>query len=175
MTTTTSEVTIRAAAVTEHDRVRYVLRTAYRQYAADLPGAVYLDYIEDLLDLRPGRHRVIVLVADVDGETVGAATLDLGTRLAGIRAVAVPPDQRRAGLGRRLVRSCVELAAQAGVRTLYLYAPPSPSCDGRMAEELGFRRAPELDGAPVVPSRLRIGTPAPARVYRRNLADPTPA
>lgn len=171
MTTTMSDVRIRTAAVAEHDRVRHVLRAAYRQHAAALTGAVYLDYIEDLLDLRPGRHRVLVLLAEVDGRTAGVATLDLGTRVAGIRAVAVLLEHRRAGIGRRLVRACVEHATDAGVRTLYGYAPPLPCPDDRLLDEQDFRRAPELDGVPVVPSRVRYDTPAPARAYRRNLAE----
>lgn len=175
MTTTLVEPAVRAAAPADHDAVRHIVRAAYRQYAAALPALVYLDLIEDLLNLHPGSTESIVLVADLDGTPAGAATLSMGRRVAGIRAVAVAPALRGAGIGRRLVQACAEHAWAAGARIVYGRIPSFVPTGARLAAELGFRRAPGLDHLPVVPSRLLGGPLVPALAYRLDLAGPPPA
>ncbi|MBI1357246.1 MAG: GNAT family N-acetyltransferase [Acidobacteria bacterium] len=55
-------------------------------------------------------------VADLDGRIIGCAALQIySRRLAEIRSLAVDPDHRHAGVGRRLVEACQLRAAERGV------------------------------------------------------------
>ncbi len=136
---------------------RHVLRARCGQYAAEVPGAVHLDYIEDLL-------------AGVDGVTVGAAILDLGTRgrYSRRRPPHSPTHGNRAAHGAGLRRAAIG----AGVRTLYPYGPPIPSSDDRMIEIWGCRGRRSWTAHRS--SRRGFASPhrPPARGYRRNMVDP---
>lgn len=55
-------------------------------------------------------------VADMDGEIVGCAALEIYNRkLAEIRSLAVSEKARNQGVGKRLVQACVELAQERNI------------------------------------------------------------
>lgn len=57
-----------------------------------------------------------VAVDDADGMLLGCAALDVYNRkLAEIRSLAVSPSARGRGVGKQLVRACVDLASEKGV------------------------------------------------------------
>ena len=57
-----------------------------------------------------------LFVAEMDGEIVGCAALDIYNRkLAEIRSLAVAPETQGTGLGKKLVQACVELAEEHGI------------------------------------------------------------
>lgn len=57
-----------------------------------------------------------LFVAEIDGEIVGCAALDIYNRkLAEIRSLAVSPETQGSGLGKKLVQACVELAESQGI------------------------------------------------------------
>jgi amino-acid N-acetyltransferase len=61
--------------------------------------------LEDLVDT--------LFIAEMNGELVGTAALDIYNRkLAEIRSLAVSPAAQGAGIGKKLVAACVELARE---------------------------------------------------------------
>jgi len=55
-------------------------------------------------------------VADWDGEIVGCATLEIYSwKLAEIRSLCVSPKAQGRGLGKRLVRACIDLAKERNI------------------------------------------------------------
>jgi N-acetylglutamate synthase-like GNAT family acetyltransferase len=67
--------------------------------------------LNELHDLMPN-----FFVADVDGEIVGCATLEVYSRkLAEIRSLAVSPKMQGSGVGQMLVQACVDLAKSQNV------------------------------------------------------------
>lgn len=53
------------------------------------------------------------VLAELDGEVVGCAALEVySSRLAEVRSLAVSPQARGAGVGRRLVKACVAMARE---------------------------------------------------------------
>jgi amino-acid N-acetyltransferase len=55
-------------------------------------------------------------VAEMDGEIVGCAALDIYNRkLAEIRSLAVAPETQGTGIGKKLVQACVNLAEEEGI------------------------------------------------------------
>lgn len=85
-----------------------------------------------------------VLVADVDGRTVGYAMLRRASRLASHRHVlelaglAVDPDHRRRGVARRLVDATVAEAARRGARKLMLRVLGTNHAARPLYESCGF-------------------------------------
>jgi GNAT superfamily N-acetyltransferase len=80
-------------------------------------------------------------VADLDGAPVGTATtIRYGSDLAWIGMVLVLPEHRKQGVGRALLRHCLQFLRNSGVSRIRLDATPQ----GRpVYEALGFR--PEFD------------------------------
>jgi ribosomal protein S18 acetylase RimI-like enzyme len=65
-----------------------------------------------------------------------------------IRALAVRPEARGAGLGRALLAAVVERASREGVRHLLLFTQPEMKAAQHLYEEAGFFRLPERDWSP---------------------------
>lgn len=65
-----------------------------------------------------------------------------------IRALAVSPEARRAGVGRALVAAVIERAARAGARHLVLCTQTDMKPAHRLYEDVGFVRLPHRDREP---------------------------
>lgn len=83
-----------------------------------------------------------VLVARSDGRIVGTLTLAMFPIPTGVRAwiedVVVDESARGKRVGEALTRVAVQLAADAGARTIDLTSRPSRQAAGRLYERLGF-------------------------------------
>jgi len=146
-------MTVRPALTSEHDEVRALLRVSYQEYAADLPPHIYQIYLADLLDLdRDGRPTILVALRA--GRIVGtarfypagaAASVRLPAGWAWVRAVAVLPELRGAGIARELMAQCARLATATGAATLSLHTMVFMPAAVRLYEWLGYHRASEWD------------------------------
>lgn len=65
-----------------------------------------------------------------------------------LRLLAVSPDVRGRGVGRRLVEECVDRARRSGASDLGLHTSESMRAAIRLYEKMGFVRAPEFDFQP---------------------------
>jgi ribosomal protein S18 acetylase RimI-like enzyme len=65
-----------------------------------------------------------------------------------VRALAVAPDSRGRGIGRKLVSAVVERARVSGLRHLVLASHPDMVIAHHLYDEAGFTRLPERDFAP---------------------------
>jgi ribosomal protein S18 acetylase RimI-like enzyme len=104
-----------------------------------------------------GAGHVLVAVA-ADGTLVGTIMLQTWPDAAGqlvtgpgeaeIRALAVLPETRRAGVGRALLAALMERAEREEVRHLLLFTQPDMVVAHRMYEQAGFVRLPDRDWSP---------------------------
>jgi ribosomal protein S18 acetylase RimI-like enzyme len=85
-----------------------------------------------------------LLLARVDGAIAGTLTLAIFPIPTGIRAwiedVVVDEAARGQGIGEALTVTALELARQAGARTVDLTTRPSREAAGRLYERVGFER-----------------------------------
>ncbi|MEM7234833.1 MAG: GNAT family N-acetyltransferase [Planctomycetota bacterium] len=131
----------------------------------DLERLLHLVYVgEDFTDPEVGevilsapqvraRGEIISAVSPA-GDLVGIVILvtsqSLARRFASendaeLHFLAVDPDHRRHGLGRRLVVEVIERARSAGLRSMFLWTQPSMKSAHRLYAACGFTRQRKLD------------------------------
>jgi ribosomal protein S18 acetylase RimI-like enzyme len=71
-----------------------------------------------------------------------------GPQEAEVRALAVVPEARGAGLGRKLLAAIIARAAATGVRRLILLTQPDMKPAQHLYEQAGFSRLPDRDWSP---------------------------
>jgi ribosomal protein S18 acetylase RimI-like enzyme len=71
-----------------------------------------------------------------------------GPEEAEIRALAVSPDARGAGVGRALLAAVIERAVRDGIRNLVLLTQAEMKAAHHLYEQAGFARLPERDWSP---------------------------
>ncbi|HEY8424901.1 MAG TPA: ribosomal protein S18-alanine N-acetyltransferase [Limnochordales bacterium] len=94
-------------------------------------------FLSELLD----NDRAHYLVARVDGRAVGYVGIWLVADEGHITNVAVHPDYRGRGVGRRLMEAITDLARRKGMRRMTLEVRKSNIRAQRLYESLGFRSA----------------------------------
>jgi ribosomal protein S18 acetylase RimI-like enzyme len=132
--------------------------------AALLPGGhMETTYNASLRDVSGRAQSAVVLVAVQHGRIVGAVTYVPGpgpyaefgeTDSGGIRMPAVDPAMQRRGVGRALVRACIERARKDGKKRIVLHTTPWMRPAQRLYESVGFGRAPERDWSPSADVKL---------------------
>jgi GNAT superfamily N-acetyltransferase len=174
-------VSVRDAEPADHPAIRDVLGAAYREYASLVPPQLFDRYLQDLLDLDPRARDGQLVVAELAGRVVGAATFYADASVegfgwppgwAGVRAVGVDPAARRLGVAQALMDACLQRALAAGAPALCLHTAEFMTAPVAMYEAMGFRRAPAFD-FDVVELLGLAGIP-PVRViaYRLDLRPP---
>jgi GNAT superfamily N-acetyltransferase len=151
------EPVIRKMREQETGLVAALLLRANEENLAGFPQDVARAYRSELIDTggRPPGQQTYVL--DVAGGPVGSVAFlpdashdthpwpEDGSVL---RFLAVEPAERGRGLGRRLVRVCIDSARARGSAFLALHTAPSMCAARKLYEGMGFERRPELDFDP---------------------------
>jgi ribosomal protein S18 acetylase RimI-like enzyme len=94
----------------------------------------------------PGRGQIVGTVM-LQGWPQGSEIL-AGPHEAEIRALAVSPGARGAGVGRALLAAVIERAARVGIRQLVLLTQTEMKAAHHLYDEAGFNRLPERDWSP---------------------------
>lgn len=168
------QYTIREAQPTEFKAIGKLMVRVY----AELEGFPKPDeqptYYQKLSDIGSMTSKPLVrlLVAISDDGHIGGAVVYLGDMAhygsggtatqakdaAGFRLLAVAPNTRGQGLGKRLSTACIELAAKEGNQQMIIHTTNAMKPAWKMYEKLGFRRSEDLDflmeGFPVFGFRL---------------------
>jgi predicted N-acetyltransferase YhbS len=151
---------VRVAEPAEYAEAGRVTAGAYR--ADDLlrrtDGVIDTDYEAELTDAGRRAREAELLVAVDDGQVLGTVTWCPPT--SPWRELATCPDQaefrmlsvatagRRRGVGRALVKACLDRALAAGMREVLLSSLPQMTAAHALYGEFGFVRALELDHSP---------------------------
>lgn len=173
-------LSVRDAQPSDHPAIHDVLLAAYGEYATALPPAVFDGYLADILDLDGRARDGRLVVAEHDGRVVGTVTyyddaaaegIGWPTGWAGVRALGVDPTVRGRGVGRILMRVCLERARAAGAAVLCLHTAEFMTTAVAMYLAMGFRRVPSFDFDAA--SRMRLDGAPPVRVIAFRLDLPT--
>jgi predicted N-acetyltransferase YhbS len=154
LTMSPAEYLIRPAARHEIPEIESVSVAAYAHYRGAVPAAIFKAYLADLGRLAEYWEEAEVLVAELDGRIAGSVLfyadassegLGLPNGWAGFRKLAVHPEMRGLGLGRRLVGSCIDAARRLGAPTIGIHTASFMKAACRIYEQIGFRRCPQYD------------------------------
>ncbi len=169
---------VREAEPGEHDEVRSLLTTAYRQYAGAVAVTALFDsYLAGVVDIDAAAGRAVTLVAVAEDGIAGTARLypagrtglaSLPADWAWVRAVGVAPGQRRTGIASLLMAECLRRARAGGATVLCLHTMTFMPGAIRLYERLGYRRVPELDLD--IAARHGMGGEMVALAYRLDIA-----
>lgn len=152
MSSPSSTTTIRPARPADHSGIARVLTTGYDGFD---PTTEYFAYVTDPDRWVPDATQVFVAVDDL-GDVVGVVAFALqGTPLhepvippmgdASFRFLAVDPSARGHGVGRALVRACIDAARGAACRRLAIFTMEFMEDAQRLYPRLGFVRRPDCD------------------------------
>jgi GNAT superfamily N-acetyltransferase len=137
------------------------------------------DYAEHVLEMVAHEVGATVVVAEVDGQVVGAAYLHrtLVAPVAGAEALqvlmAVEPGRTRRGVGRALVEAATDHAESRGIENVIVVGGPGDREGNRFLARLGLSQVAVLRTAPVAALRARLAPepatlPGTVRLPRRN-------
>lgn len=144
---------MRVARDDELDAVASLIVDAYAEYAAHMSPDAWSTFANDIANVRGRLGDAELIVAEHHGELVGSVTMFSGWRgaregTAGVRLLAVPPEQRGCGVGRALMEHCVERAREVGKARLVLTTTQEMAALRELTESMGFQREPKLDHEP---------------------------
>lgn len=152
---------IRRISPAEYAAVGNLVVGSYRHdgFLTRADGSANDDYAKVLHDTA-GRATHAELWLAVDGGHVlgcvtwcpaGSTYRELATQAdqGELRALAVAPQARGRGVGRTLVRHCIERANADGLHEILLCSLPTMTTAHHLYESVGFSRRPDLDWSPV--------------------------
>lgn len=148
-----TECTIREAREEELDTIASLIVDAYAEYAAHMSPDAWSTFANEIANVRGRINDAELFVAEADGDIVGSVTMFSGWRgsqegAAGVRLLAVPPENRGTGVGRALMEACIERARRDGKQRLVLTTTQEMAIARELTESLGFLREPGLDHEP---------------------------
>ena len=149
-------IRIREVLPEEYEDTGALTQRAYAEYAR-AGDPLWDNYFGMLADVARRAGFATVLVAVADGRIVGTATVELDRTVEGtqglrsgqanLRLLAVDPQARRHGVGRRLVEACLQVACRAGKEAATLHTTGQMAAAQRIYRSLGFQRDPSGDVA----------------------------
>jgi hypothetical protein len=156
-----SSLLVRGAEPVDHEAIRGVVLGAYARYAGQLVPEVFSRYLDEALDLGTHVSYGRLLVAGTQERVLGFAAFypdasaqgsGLPSGWADVRVLAVYPGTGAAAVTRALLGACERLAAKAGAPVLAIRTASFMTDAIAGYQRLGYRRAPEFDGAEPVRS-----------------------
>ena len=130
-------VTIRVAEVADEKLV-----AAYQRLTPQLSSSSPAPTAAELAEIIRSDSATVLLAEDDKGDILGSMTLVLFRIPTGVRAwiedVVVDTEARGMGIGQALNEYAIQMAEQAGAKTIDLTSRPSREAANRLYQRLGF-------------------------------------
>ena len=145
---------IRPADRSEMTEISTLIAAAFEPFRGKTPDEVLRLYIENSCNIDERWDQGQVLVLDHNGRIVATVTyyadatlegLGLPHGWAGFRTLAVHPQARSRGFGRRLVGRCIDNARRDGAKAVGIHSAASMERACGMYERADFVRCPKYD------------------------------
>ena len=153
-----TQVTIRDARADEAEAVGAVIRAAYAQFVTDYPAESWQRFYEMVGRVDAHFDKAEVVVAEQSGRVIATVSFypdgsqsaqgEWPAGWAGMLRLAVLPEARGLGLGRRLTEECIRRCHVAGIPVLALHTTDFMAVAKSMYERMGFVRDESFDFVP---------------------------
>lgn len=150
---------MRRATPDDAEALHALMRAAFTPFRDQYTDACFDATIIDAPRFRRRMQEGPVWVLDSEGQAVGTVGAKVDDRGLYVRGMAVHPDARRQGVGRRLLDACVDYARDQGIDTLWLSTTTFLDASAALYETYGFRPAQgpaDLRGTPLRSYELRL-------------------
>jgi len=137
--------------------VEALVKLAYAEFQEFFPEPAWSAWMDNISKVVYSETGLIILAVE-SGKIMGvvkfypnAAESKLGQwppGTASMRILAVHPESRGHGLGRRLVQECIHRARSLKIPEIYLYTGTFMKAARHLYESFGFQRIPEYDKDP---------------------------
>lgn len=131
-------MTIREARPDEAARIYAITRSAFLEYAADVPppSALFETEAEVVRELAGGSHHA--LLAERDGKALGCVRYELNRHGLHFFRLAVLPSARRQGVAKGLLARLEDVAQANGKVRLWCHVRPKVSRNVALYESVGY-------------------------------------
>ncbi len=119
-----------------------IIRDTLTEFKANKPGTVYFDDATDRLSDVFKADKCIYFVAGQDGEILGGGgiypTANLPNGTCELVKLYLSPQARGKGIGKMLMKKCIQAAKEMGYKRIYLETMPELTIAIPMYEKAGF-------------------------------------
>jgi GNAT superfamily N-acetyltransferase len=153
-----TSVTIRDARFDEAEAVGAVIKAAYAQFVADYPPESWERFYDMVGRVDGHFEKAEVIVAEQAGRIIATVSFypdgtlssqgEWPSGWAGMLRLAVLPEARGLGLGRKLTEECIRRCRSAGIPVLALHTTDFMAVAKSMYERMGFVRDESFDFVP---------------------------
>ena len=120
----------------------HIIRSTLAEFGANHPGTVYFDASTDHLSILFKKERSHYFVAEINGKLVGGGgifpTDGLPFDTCELVKMYLLPEARGRGLGKTIVKKCLETARLYGFSRIYLESMPELGQALKLYEKFGF-------------------------------------
>jgi putative acetyltransferase len=137
-----NNIHIRTIVPEDDKKLAEIIRSTLKEFGADKPGTVYFDETTDHLSALFAAQRSVYFVAVRNGEVVGGGGIfpspGLPAETCELVKMYLLPEVRGIGLGRVLIRKCLDAAIMMGYRQVYIETMPELKKALSTYEQFGF-------------------------------------
>lgn len=137
-----SSIKIRPIQPADNQAIAVIIRNTLAEFGADHPGTVYYDDSTDRLYELFQQPLSAYFIAEAGGIILGGAGIYPTDHLPGgtceLVKMYLVPEARGLGMGKQLIRLCLETAKQNGYQQVYLESMPELKKALAVYEKLGF-------------------------------------
>lgn len=137
-----NNIVIRTIQAADNPALANLVRNTLAEFGANLPGTAYFDATTDTLYEVFQKERSIYYVATMNNEIIGGGgiypTDGLPNDTCELVKMYLLPQSRGIGLGRTLIEKCIQFAAGAGYKNIYLETMPELKLALKVYEKFGF-------------------------------------
>ncbi len=137
------EIEIRAIQPEDNKAMAVIIRESLKEFGLDIPGTAYFDESTDQLYEAFMVQRSQYIVAFQGHELIGGVgiypTEGLPAGTAELVKMYLIPAARGKGLGKQLMKKCIDIAASLGYQYIYLESMPQLKSAVTAYEKLGFQ------------------------------------
>lgn len=137
------DINIRNIQPQDNQSMALIIRESLKEFGLDIPGTAYFDDSTDHLYETFRLARSQYIVAFQGEELIGGVgiypTEGLPADTAELVKMYLIPSARGKGLGKRLMKKCIDIAAELGYQYIYLESMPALKSAVSAYEKLGFQ------------------------------------